>query len=133
MELIQGCRNLAELRRVEQFLRRFAVRSLSELIGGIGTSLMRRYRLSHGLLLPDALIAATAIEYDVTLYTKNVRPLPDDPRSDGGAPLLKPSTAGRLLLASLQSLFLVPRFLKLLIFLRQSSSGKRHGYHRRGR
>jgi hypothetical protein len=34
---------------------------------------MRRYRLSHGLLLPDALIAATAIEYDVTLYTKNVR------------------------------------------------------------
>jgi predicted nucleic acid-binding protein len=33
---------------------------------------MRRYRLSHGLLLPDALIAATAIEYDVTLYTKNV-------------------------------------------------------------
>ena len=73
MELIQGCRNLAELRRVEQFLRRFAVRSLSELIGGIGTSLMRRYRLSHGLLLPDALIAATAIEYDVTLYTKNVR------------------------------------------------------------
>ena len=73
MELIQGCRNLVELRRVEQFLRRFAVRSLSELIGGIGTSLMRRYHLSHGLLLPDALIAATAIEYDVTLYTKNVR------------------------------------------------------------
>ncbi len=72
MELLQGCRNLAELRRVEQFLRRFAVRSLSELIGGIGTSLMRRYRLSHGLLLPDALIAATAIEYDVTLYAKNV-------------------------------------------------------------
>jgi predicted nucleic acid-binding protein len=60
MELIQGCRNMAELRRVEQFLRHFAVRGLSDPIGRIGVSLMRRYRLSHGLLLPDALIAATA-------------------------------------------------------------------------
>ena len=73
MELIQGSRNRAELRRVEQFLRRFAVRGLSELIGGIGVSLMRQYRLSHGLLLPDALIAACALEHGVTLYTKNVR------------------------------------------------------------
>jgi predicted nucleic acid-binding protein len=73
MELLQGCRNMAELHRVEQFLRRFAVRGLSELIGGISVSFMRRYRLSHGLLLPDALIAATALEHDVTLYTKNVR------------------------------------------------------------
>jgi len=73
MELIQGCRNMAELRRIEQFLRRFAVRGLSEPIGGVSVSLMRRYRLSHGLLLPDALIAATALAYDATLYTKNVR------------------------------------------------------------
>ena len=73
MELIQGCRNMAELRRVEQFLRRFAARGLSDPIGRIGVSLMRRYRLSHGLLLPDALIAATALEHGVTLYTKNVR------------------------------------------------------------
>lgn len=73
MELIQGCRNAAELHRLEQFLRRFAVRGLSEPIGSIGTSLMRRYRLGHGLLLPDALIAATALEHEVTLYTKNVR------------------------------------------------------------
>src|ERR671922_2623701 len=63
MELIQGCRNMAELRRVEQFLRRFAVRGLSELIGGTSVSLMRRYRLSHGLLLPDAMIAASALAY----------------------------------------------------------------------
>ena len=73
MELIQGCRNMPEVRRVEQFLRRFAARGLSDPIGRIGVSLMRRYRLSHGLLLPDALIAATALEHGVTLYTKNVR------------------------------------------------------------
>jgi predicted nucleic acid-binding protein len=34
---------------------------------------MQRFYLSHGLLIPDALIAATALDYGVTLYTKNVR------------------------------------------------------------
>ena len=34
---------------------------------------MRQYRLSHSLLLPDALIAASALEHGVTLYTKSLR------------------------------------------------------------
>jgi hypothetical protein len=29
--------------------------------------------LSHGLLIPDALIAATALEFNLTLCTKNIR------------------------------------------------------------
>ena len=32
---------------------------------------MKKYRLSHGLLIPDALIAATAIEADTPLVSKN--------------------------------------------------------------
>jgi predicted nucleic acid-binding protein len=35
--------------------------------------LLRQYRLSHGLLIIDALIAATALAHGETLYTKNVR------------------------------------------------------------
>ena len=35
--------------------------------------LIRRYRLSHGLLLADALIASTAIVADLPLATKNQR------------------------------------------------------------
>ena len=34
---------------------------------------MQSFSLSHGLLLPGALIAATALEDDWKLYTKNVR------------------------------------------------------------
>ena len=32
-----------------------------------------KYRLSHGLLIPDALIASTAIASDVALLSKNQR------------------------------------------------------------
>jgi len=35
--------------------------------------LVRQYRLSHGLLLADAMIAATALTHNETLYTKNRR------------------------------------------------------------
>ncbi len=34
---------------------------------------MESYFLSHGLLIPDALIAATALDQALPLYTKNVR------------------------------------------------------------
>ena len=73
MELIIGCRNAAELRRLRAFLERFEIRGLTATIGETAVGLLYQYRLSHGLLLADALIAATALEYGETLYTKNVR------------------------------------------------------------
>lgn len=73
MELVVGCRNKDELRKLEQFLERFVVGNLSETIGEQGLALLRQYRLSHGLLIPDALIAATAITLQVPLVAKNQR------------------------------------------------------------
>jgi hypothetical protein len=61
MELIVGCRNKAELRVLDRFLKRFMVLSSGEAISDEGARLLRMYRLSHGLLIPDALIAATAL------------------------------------------------------------------------
>lgn len=73
MELIIGCRNATELRRLRVFLERFEIRSLSATIGETAVALIYQYRLSHGLLLADALIAASALAYNEALYTKNVR------------------------------------------------------------
>jgi predicted nucleic acid-binding protein len=73
MELITGYRNSAELRRLRLFLERFEIRGLSATIGETAVELLYQYRLSHGLLLADALIAATALECGETLYTKNMR------------------------------------------------------------
>jgi predicted nucleic acid-binding protein len=73
MELIIGCRNKAELRSLEHFLARFQVLRLKEQVSDTAVDLLRRYRLSHGLLIADALIAATALSSGFPFLTKNER------------------------------------------------------------
>jgi predicted nucleic acid-binding protein len=73
MELMVGCRNKRELRVLERFLRRFSIVTLNEAIAATGVTLLRQYRLSHGLLIADALIAATALTIASPLVTKNQR------------------------------------------------------------
>jgi predicted nucleic acid-binding protein len=73
MELMVGYRNKRELRVLERFLRRFSIITVNEAIADTGIALLRRYRLSHGLLIADAFIAATALTVDCPLVTKNQR------------------------------------------------------------
>ena len=73
MELIVGCRNKTELRDLEMFLRRFQILKITDQISDRAVGLLQQYRLSHGLLIADALIAATALEHDELFITKNQR------------------------------------------------------------
>jgi predicted nucleic acid-binding protein len=73
MELIQGCRNQAALGQVRRLLRRAVVLPVDGNVSQRAHALMDTFFLSHGLLIPDALIAATALEHSLTLYTRNVR------------------------------------------------------------
>ncbi len=73
MELVAGCRNAAELANLQQFLRLLSVIPITTTISQSAYRLMESYFLSHGLLIPDALIGATALAHGVTLHTKNVR------------------------------------------------------------
>jgi predicted nucleic acid-binding protein len=71
MELIVGCQSKRELRSLERFLSRYEVIKLNERISMIAVDLLLEYRLSHGLLIADALIAATSIHLDVPFVSKN--------------------------------------------------------------
>ena len=73
MELVIGCQSKAELRTLDRFLSRFQVIKLNNEISDIAIDLLRRYRLSHGLLIADALVAATALSLDKSFATKNQR------------------------------------------------------------
>lgn len=70
LELLIGCRNRNEQRETARFLERFEVVRLSE---QNAVDLVLQYRLSDGLLLADALIAATVRSLDIPLATKNRR------------------------------------------------------------
>ncbi|HRQ38276.1 MAG TPA: type II toxin-antitoxin system VapC family toxin [Chloroflexota bacterium] len=61
MELMVGCQNKRELQGLGKFLQRFYLLKLDEAVTDEAVKLLEQYRLSHGLLIPDALIAATAI------------------------------------------------------------------------
>ena len=80
MELIVGCRNKAELTRVRQFLQQVSIVPIGPSASQTAYQLMDSYFLSHGLLIADSLIAATAMERGLTLYTKNTRHLQMIPR-----------------------------------------------------
>lgn len=73
MELFVGCRNKVELKYVEKFLEFFRLLKITDQISDATLDLLRPYRLSHGLLIPDALIAATALTLSGPLISKNQR------------------------------------------------------------
>ncbi len=73
MELVVGCRNKTELTQIQQFLQKCTVLPVTATASQIAYQLMESFFLSHGLLMPDALIAATVKERGQVLYTKNVR------------------------------------------------------------
>jgi predicted nucleic acid-binding protein len=73
MELIAGCRNAKELAAVQRFLHGIQVLPISPAASREAYYLMELFFLSHGLIISDALIAATAWEYRLPLYTRNTR------------------------------------------------------------
>lgn len=73
MELILGSRDKRHLKETIQFLRRFQIISISEQISNRASELVVQYCLSHRLLIPDALIAATALTLNENIVTGNQR------------------------------------------------------------
>lgn len=71
MELVVGCRDQRELRSLQEFLQGFKILRVSESISEKAVELLMRYRLSHGLLLADSLIAASVLLHQVPFLSKN--------------------------------------------------------------
>lgn len=70
-ELYFGALNKAELKQLKESLDTLTEYPLTTLITKRFTQLMETYSLSHKLSIPDALIAATAIEEKLELFTLN--------------------------------------------------------------
>lgn len=73
MELICGAVNKIELAKINKSIARFNVISIDSNITTKAISLIQAYSLSHKLAIPDGIIAATAIESRLQLFTYNIR------------------------------------------------------------
>ena len=71
MELMVGALNKQEINIIKKTFADFKIIEISDAVSSLARSLVEEYSKSHGLLIPDALIAATAIEYDTPLWTAN--------------------------------------------------------------
>ena len=73
LELIQGAKNKDEVRKIEEYLTRFELIHFDSVISRHSIRLVREYSKSHGLMLPDAVIAATCLENNLSLITFNTK------------------------------------------------------------
>jgi len=75
MELAQGCRNKDELARIKKGLAlcHTEIMPVSTAVSDRAMQLIDTYALSHSLQLGDALIAATALEHGLAVFTANTK------------------------------------------------------------
>lgn len=71
MELVQGCRNRIEQKKVEKELSSYSVRWSSAETCDKALSLFASRHLSHGLGILDVLIGQMAVDLNLPLYTFN--------------------------------------------------------------
>lgn len=86
IECIQGSISNSDKRRIKGSLEKLRFYSLTKEIGEKAIELIDTYSNSHGLLLADAIIAATALKNDLILITYNTK----DFQFIKGLKLLKP-------------------------------------------
>jgi predicted nucleic acid-binding protein len=80
MELYAGARSQGEERDIVAVRQKLTCLPISEEIGERAGALMRHFRKSHGIDIPDAIIAATAEHHELRLATLNVKHFPMFPK-----------------------------------------------------
>ena len=72
-ELYFGARDRRELLKLKKHLTNLNQIPVDEETSNLTLALLETYALSHRLNLPDALIAATALRHNLSLYTLNIK------------------------------------------------------------
>lgn len=72
-EIYQGAKDKKELKSINKLLKFFKILPIDEPVSQLSLKLLEKYVLSGGLLILDSMIAATAINNNLTLITGNLK------------------------------------------------------------
>lgn len=73
MEVLNGAINKKMFSQFEKSLKRYNIIQVDRESSLKASTLIKKYRLSHGLDIPDSLIAATVLTHDLSLFTSNLK------------------------------------------------------------
>jgi len=73
MELYFGALNKKELNKIKKHLKALNLVHFDNNVSELAVRLIESYSKSHGLQIPDAIIAATALSLEIKLFTLNLR------------------------------------------------------------
>jgi tRNA(fMet)-specific endonuclease VapC len=72
MELCKGAWNKQELDKLIKQMKSYKTLHFNEQVSEKALELVKQYHLSHNLCMPDAIIAAMSLIYDLPLFTYNI-------------------------------------------------------------
>jgi len=73
MELYQGMGTKNELDSMKKKIKYFDIIEVDPVSSRLARKYIEKYNLSHGLNIPDAFIAATAVTHKIELFTYNLK------------------------------------------------------------
>jgi tRNA(fMet)-specific endonuclease VapC len=73
MELYQGDKDRDDLRKIKQAIQQIINLPIDQTILDLATDLLEYYKLSHHPKMPDMIIAATALTYNIEIKTYNLK------------------------------------------------------------
>ena len=73
MELYFGAINKKELNKIKKHLKALNIVHFDNDVSKMAVSMIESYSKSHGLQIPDAIIAATGLLYEMKLLTLNLK------------------------------------------------------------
>jgi predicted nucleic acid-binding protein len=71
MELYSGCRSKKDLKRVDELISDIHIEFVTKSISKTAFDLMKKFRSSHGVEINDMLIAATSLNLEAKMISKN--------------------------------------------------------------
>ena len=73
MELYFGSLNKREMNKIKKHLKTLNVVHFDNNVSELAINMIESYSKSHGLQIPDAIIAATALSFEMKLFTLNLK------------------------------------------------------------